>query len=161
VDAGLAVVKGAVLFGYKPDFITSRITQYTYGRRIRPIFDESKHDPQKRVEGENEDRCLDVFETFMEKNKSVPVDTIVKLEYHTVKNYQSTVSVAIYFTKKKSANYVDDRDCKKLGEKLVVIPKPSEERRYVDVEFRFGFTELEVTATERKTREETSFKFIM
>jgi hypothetical protein len=55
----------------------------------------------------------------MKKNKSVPVDTIVKLEYHTVKNYQSTVSVAIYFTKKNAANYVDDQGCKKLGEFLV------------------------------------------
>ena len=161
VDAGLAVVKGAVLFGHKPDFITSRITQYTYGRRIRPIFDESKHDPQKRVEGENADRCLDVFETFMKKNKSVPVDTIVKLEYHTVKNYQSTVSVAIYFTKKNSANYVDDQGCKKLREFLVDIPKASEERRYVDVEFRFGSTEVQVTATERKTQQKTSMQFII
>jgi hypothetical protein len=33
-----------------------------------------------------------------------------------VKNYQSTVSVAIYFTKKNSANYVDDQGCEKLGE---------------------------------------------
>jgi hypothetical protein len=35
-----------------------------------------------------------------------------------VKNYQSTVSVAIYFTKKNAANYVDDQGCKKLGEFL-------------------------------------------
>lgn len=157
-DAGLAVVKGAVLFGHKPDFITSRITQYTYGRRIRPIFDESKHDPQKRVEGENADRCRDVFDIFMEKNKSVPVDTIVKLAYHTVMNYQSTVSVAIYFTKKDSANYVDDQGCKKLGEFPVDIPEPSEERRHVDVEFRFGCTVLQVTATERKTQNKTSME---
>ena len=159
VDAGLAVVIGAVLFGHKPDFITSRITQYTYGRRIQPIFDESKHDPQKRVEGENEDRCRDVFETLMKK--SVPVDTIVKLEYHTVKNYQSTVSDVIYFTKYNSANYVDDAGCIELCKLLVNIPNPSEERRYVDVEFRFGSTELQVTATDRKTQERSRAYFIM
>ena len=113
------------------------------------------------MEGENADRCRNVFETFMKKNKSVPVDTIVKLEYHTVMNYQSTVSVAIYFTKKNSANYVDDQGCKKLGEFLVDIPKASEERRYVDVEFRFGSTELQVTAIERKTQQKTSMQFII
>ena len=56
---------------------------------------------------------------------------------------------------------MDDQGCKKLGEFLVDIPKPSEERRYVDVEFRFGSTELQVTATERKTQQKTSFNFIM
>ncbi|XP_052061588.1 heat shock 70 kDa protein 12A-like isoform X3 [Mytilus californianus] len=158
-DPGLAVVKGAVLFGHKPDFITSRITRCTYGRRIRPLFDESKHDVSKRVGGDGEYRCRDVFEEFMEKDRKVQVDEVVKVEYHTVMNPQSSVSVAIYYTYKDNAKYVDDEGCKKLGEFSVPIPDPTEERRYVDVEFKFGGTELEVTATERKTGERIQYNY--
>ncbi|XP_052061586.1 heat shock 70 kDa protein 12A-like isoform X1 [Mytilus californianus] len=158
-DPGLAVVKGAVLFGHKPDFITSRITRCTYGRRIRPLFDESKHDPSKRVYGETRDRCRDVFETFMQKNKRVAVDEIVTVEYHTVMSSQGSVSVAIYYTFKDKASYVDDNGCKKLGEFRVPIPSPSQERRHVDVQFKFGWTELEVIATERQTGERTRYNF--
>ncbi|CAG2221299.1 unnamed protein product [Mytilus edulis] len=158
-DPGLAVVKGAVLFGHKPDFITSRITRCTYGRRIRPIFDESKHDESKRVGGDGGDRCRNVFEEFMGKDKKVQVDEVVKVEYHTVMNPQSSVSVAIYYTYKDNALYVDDEGCKKLGEFSVPIPDPTGERRYVDVEFKFGGTELEVTATERKTGEVMQYNY--
>ena len=159
-DPGLAVVKGAVLFGHRPDFITSRMTKCTYGRRIRPLFDESKHDPSKRVGGDGGDRCRDVFETFMPKNKSVSVDEVVTLEYHTVVSHQPSVSVAVYYTPKDGgAMYVDDEGCKKLGEFSVPIPEPSAERRYVDVEFKFGGTLLEVTAVERQTQEVTQYNF--
>ncbi|CAG2237770.1 unnamed protein product [Mytilus edulis] len=158
-DPGLAVVKGAVLFGHKPDFITSRITRCTYGRRIRPIFDESKHDRNKRVGGDGGDRCRDVFEEFMGKDKKVQIDEVVNVEYHTVMNSQSSVSVAIYYTYEDHADYVDDKGCKKLGEFSVPIPDPTEERRYVDVEFKFGGTFLEVTATERKTGERIQYNY--
>ena len=153
-DPCLAVVKGAVLFGHRPDFVSTRVTKCTYGRRIRPFFDESKHDPSKRVGGEGGDRCRDVFETFMPKNEFVPIDKVVTVVYHTVASHQTSVSVAIYYTPKDDgAMYVDDEGCKKLGEFSVPIPEPSAERRYVEVEFKFGGTLLEVSAVERQTKE--------
>ncbi|XP_076112303.1 heat shock 70 kDa protein 12A-like [Mytilus galloprovincialis] len=154
-DPVLAVLKGAVLFGHKPDFITSRFTRHTYGRRIRPLFDESQHDPKKRVTGEDGNRCRDVFESFMKINKKVPLDTVVTLDYHTVDSNQTSVSVAIYCTYKDKTDYVDDEGCKKLAEFSVPIPDPSGQRRYVDVEIKFGMATLDMTATERQTGEKT------
>lgn len=154
-DPILAVLKGAVLFGHKPDFITSRFTRHTYGRRIRPLFDESKHDPKKRVTGEDGDRCRDVFETFMEINKKVPLDEVVTLVYHTVDSRQKSVSIAIYCTNKDKTDYVDDEGCVKLVEFSVPIPNPSGQRRYVDVQFKFGMAKLEISATERQTGRKT------
>ncbi|CAG2237769.1 unnamed protein product [Mytilus edulis] len=127
-DPILAVLKGAVLFGHKPDFITSRFTRHTYGRRIRPLFDESKHDPKKRVTGEDGDR--------------LPLDEVVTLVYHTVDSRQKSVSVAIYCTNKDKTDYVDDEGCVKLVEFSVPIPNPSGQRRYVDVQFKFGMAKL-------------------
>ncbi|XP_071128428.1 heat shock 70 kDa protein 12B-like [Mytilus edulis] len=45
----LAVLKGAVLFGHTPDFVTSRVTRFAYGRRIRPIFNVLDHDINRKV----------------------------------------------------------------------------------------------------------------
>lgn len=154
-DPILAVLKGAVLFGHKPDFITSRFTRHTYGRRIRPLFDELKHNPKKRIKGEDGDRCRDVFETFMKINKKVPLDEVVTLVYHTVESNQKSVSIAIYCTNKDKTDYVDDEGCVKLVEFSVPIPNPSGERRYVDIEFKFGMAKLEISATERQTGRKT------
>jgi hypothetical protein len=44
---------------------------------------------------------------------------------------------------------VDDKGCRKLGEFVVNIPNPTDERRYVLVEFTFGDTEIRAKATER------------
>jgi hypothetical protein len=46
-DSGLSVLKGAVLFGHKPDFISSRISRFTYGVKVA-----EKYDPEKYSERE-------------------------------------------------------------------------------------------------------------
>jgi hypothetical protein len=38
-DSGLSVLKGAVLFGHKPDFISSRISRFTYGVKVAEKYD--------------------------------------------------------------------------------------------------------------------------
>jgi hypothetical protein len=48
-DAELAVLKGAVLFGHKPDYIVARIVRHTYGVRIREDFNPDIHEPGRCV----------------------------------------------------------------------------------------------------------------
>ena len=42
-DAGLAVLKGAVLYGHQPKTISARVCKYTYGVEIMKIFDNAIH----------------------------------------------------------------------------------------------------------------------
>ncbi|KAK3602830.1 hypothetical protein CHS0354_026384 [Potamilus streckersoni] len=49
-DAGLAVLKEAVVFGREPMKIASRIAKYTYGINISPPFDKTIHPQEKRVD---------------------------------------------------------------------------------------------------------------
>jgi hypothetical protein len=44
-DAELAVLKGAVLFGHKPDYIVARIARYTYGVSVMNDFNPAIHEP--------------------------------------------------------------------------------------------------------------------
>ena len=48
--------------------------------------------------------------------------------------------------------YVDDKGCRKLGEFVVNIPNPTDERRYVLVQFTFGDTEIRAKAIERDSK---------
>ncbi|XP_071128424.1 heat shock 70 kDa protein 12A-like [Mytilus edulis] len=145
-DPTLAVVRGAVLFGHTPDFVSSRFTRYAYGRRIRPKFDESKHDKKRSVKTNGLFRCKDVFDLFMKKDTFCSVGTVCKCQYHTFEEMQKKITIAVYVSDHDDTKYVDDEGCEKLGELVVDIPNPTRERRLVDVEYHFGGTELTVTA---------------
>lgn len=152
-EPSLAVLKGAVLFGHMPNFIDSRCVRRTYGRRIKPIFDSTIYDRSRVVNVDGNDRCEGVFEPFMTVNKSIKAGTKVKMEYHTIERRANNITVAIYVTEEEVIpKYVDDRGCRKLGEFVVNIPNPTDERRYVLVEFTFGDTEIRAKATERDSK---------
>ncbi|CAC5371495.1 unnamed protein product [Mytilus coruscus] len=53
-EAGTAVLKGAVLLGYKTDFISSRVIRYTYRVSVARPFDRDKHDRRRRFKKDGE-----------------------------------------------------------------------------------------------------------
>lgn len=152
-NPSLAVLKGAVIFGHMPNFIDSRCVRRTYGRRIKPVFDSTIYDRSREVSVDGENRCEGVFEPFMTVNKSIKAGTEVKLEYHTIERRAEKINVAIYVTEEEVIpKYVDDKGCRKLGEFVVNIPNPTDERRYVLVQFTFGDTEIRAKAMERDSK---------
>ena len=48
-DPALAVLKGAVQFGWKTDYVRTRIARKTYGVAIDEIFDKSKHRKLQKI----------------------------------------------------------------------------------------------------------------
>jgi molecular chaperone DnaK (HSP70) len=47
-EAGLSVLKGAVLFGHKPDYIASRVMRFSYGADIVELFDPENHEEHRK-----------------------------------------------------------------------------------------------------------------
>lgn len=160
-DPTLAVVKGAVLYGHRADLISSRYTRFWYGRRLIPVFDESVHDLQRSVMVDGRQRCKDVFHCFKNKDEHCPVGTEVHLQYHTIKEMQDKMSVAVYVSDHPDTRYVDEEGCDKLGDWTVDLPTPKRERQYVDVKFIFGGTELVVTAKVQGTTNELKTCFCL
>lgn len=150
-DPTVAVLKGAVLFGHRPDIVTTRVTQCSYGRKIKPIFNPKIHEKSRKVEIEGEPRCDGVFELLIKSGTSVPIGKTVSKSYHTVSKYQEDIRVALYRSSNDNSKYVDEEDCCLVGECIVPVLKPSDRRRDVAVHFEFGDTEIYVTAFDKKT----------
>ncbi|XP_052078186.1 heat shock 70 kDa protein 12A-like isoform X3 [Mytilus californianus] len=158
-DSVFAVAKGAILFGCKPTIITTRITGYTYGRRIRPKFEQGVHNPKKKVKDDKgPDRCKDVFESFMSKNQIVPIGTTVKLVYFTVYPHKY-VTIVLYMSEKDDPKYVDEEGCKKILEFNVKLSRPSKRRQYIDVECVFEYDKVTVKAVDKASGEIKSSYF--
>ena len=150
-DAGLAVVKGAVLFGHRPESIKSRIIKYSYGVQTTPMFNPSLHDFRRRRTIDGVDRCEKVFSAFIKAGDPVELNQVVEKKYQTNEPFQSKVPLDLFFTVSEDPKYIDEQHVRRLGQLNVVIPCPSEHSRKVKVVYVLGDTELRVRAVEMET----------
>ncbi|OWF52545.1 heat shock 70 kDa protein 12A-like [Mizuhopecten yessoensis] len=158
-EAGLSVLKGAVIYGHTPETITSRIIRYSYGARIVPDFNPRKHRNDKKCRIADTDRCLDVFSSFMKAGTSVPLHHKEISGYSTTTPCQTSMMLKIYHSPEESPEYTDDDDCEPLGEMEIEVPDPSNEERSLIVLYEFGDTELKVTAVEEKSKKPCRAEF--
>lgn len=148
----LAVVKGAVLYGHNPQFITSRITDYTYGRLVQPLFEIGTHDPAKLITINGIDLCKDVFDTLVQKNERVGINDKIRKEYQLLNTSQTQIRISVYTTQKDKVDYVDDAECRLFCEiKVPLSFKTAIQPACVVVDFIFGYTEFHISAFEKET----------
>ena len=158
-DAGLAVVKGAVVFGHNPSHIAERVSKYTYGTNTIRLFEEGIHDPTKKFFVDGEYHCDDLFSRFVTIGQTVKFGEPQGLnEYVPLRDEYTDVDIIIYACTEKAPMYVTDEGCSRLGHINVKIRDRSvpREERTILVKFTFSGTEIEVTALEERTGEETS-----
>ena len=147
-EAGLSVLKGAVLFGHKPDYITSRVMRFSYGIEVSPLFDPEMHEQRRKYTLNGEDRCNNVFGEIIKQNESVALGTKVNRSYSTIRPNETTMPIKVYASKKEKPMYVDEDCCVLIGKAEIEIPFPTEEERCVSVDYIFGNTEISMAATE-------------
>ncbi|XP_052081952.1 heat shock 70 kDa protein 12A-like isoform X3 [Mytilus californianus] len=158
-EAGLAVLKGACLFGHKPDYITSRVMQYTYGTGTSLPFDANIHDKEHLVIEEDGEFCDGLFEVIVRKNDTVDINTAIEHNFTVDCNDQEPWELSLYASTKEKPMYVDEKGCTLLGSMKISFSKASETERELRVAFLFGNTELGVTATDILTGETISSTF--
>jgi hypothetical protein len=150
-DAELAVLKGAVLFGHKPDYIVARIARYTYGIKTSTNFNPDIHEPGRCVVKNGKKRCKHLFAIYIKTGSVVELGAKITHRLHTTVPFQSRVSFPIFQSTMECPQYTDVEDCTELGTLTVVIQDPSEENRDFRVNMIFGNTELKVTAFDEKS----------
>ncbi|XP_060603701.1 heat shock 70 kDa protein 12B-like [Ruditapes philippinarum] len=153
-----AVLRGAVLYGLTPHIITQRVSKYTYGIEISPLFDASIHDESRRVVICGKERCKKVFRKFVGIGEVLSLDTKVCQEHSTIVPYQEKVGFRIVCSDSPHPMYTDDTGVLLLGTLHVSLP-PEQETSDFNVQFRFGGTEIVVTSVDLKSQEVISGTF--
>ena len=155
-EAGLAVLKGAVIYGHEPEMITTRVCRYTYGVEVFNKFVPGKHDEAKKeIFRDGRVECCDLFDRHVKKGQSVAVgEPQTSQQYYPNEAHQTNLSFNIYASKQDNSMYVTDPGCVKIGRIEVPMPDtPKGRDRKVEVYMTFSSTELEVTAKNVNTGE--------
>ena len=153
-DAGLAVLKGAVLFGHEPHTIKSRVCKMTYGVETNFDFVKRKHPESKRVTYEGTDYCKDIFRIHVKEGETVNVgEKQTQKEYTVVRSDQTSIDIPIYASEKRDPVYTTELGCMRLGNVSVDMPDTRRGmNRGVLVSMTFSGTEIEVEAVDRDTK---------
>ncbi|VDI64149.1 Hypothetical predicted protein, partial [Mytilus galloprovincialis] len=156
-EAGLAVLKGAVQYGYEPRIISTRICKFTYGVRTNSRFKEGIDPESKRKIRDGKSKCGDSFSKHVIIGQAVHINEAIEEKmYYPSYSDQTKMRVSIYTSTEEDPRYTDDPSCAYLGELTVQMPDTSGgKHRQVSVQLTFGGTEIEVKATKTGTGEET------
>ncbi|KAL3871047.1 hypothetical protein ACJMK2_039070 [Sinanodonta woodiana] len=153
-DPGLAVLKGAVIFGHDSTSICQRICKRTYGVEMISRFIPHHHPISKKIIIDDDVLCKDVFDKHVEIGQTVTLN-----ERTTIRNYRAGkeedtyITFKVYASTSKCPEFVDDVSCTNLGYVKIPITDrsvPLADRCFT-VNFVFGNTELKVEATETRT----------
>ena len=151
IDASVAVVQGAVMFGRKPHIIESRVMPITYGFHIYHHFNPNVHPIEKRRVIEGVAWCKDCFVTLAREGDIVNVGEVRRFpNYQPLTESQTRVKFEFFTSSDPETKYITDAAVgPSIGELVVkspVISKGTE--RNIDVCVYFGGTEIKVTAVD-------------
>ncbi|XP_062569122.1 heat shock 70 kDa protein 12A-like [Saccostrea cucullata] len=151
-DPSLAVLKGAVIYGYEPEIIASRVCRYTYGIAKQGIWQEgdpeSKKLPQTTRKGLH--WCDDVFDKHVEVGQVVKVGEFQEPKEYFAVEGQEMALLDFYASTQKNPRFVDEQGCTCVGSFVLDLSERNS-RGNVLVRIGVGGTELEVEAKEEKT----------
>ncbi|XP_071001926.1 heat shock 70 kDa protein 12A-like [Oncorhynchus clarkii lewisi] len=159
-DPQEVIIKGAVLFGKNPKVVSSRVSALTYGITVYQRFDESKHKPEKKfTTHEGIEYCSDVFNKLVQKGESVGCDEVRKHTFFPISSDQTEISFRFFSTERLNAKYVDEWGMDQIGSFTVQSPDTTKGLdRSIRLEIKFGFTEMQATATDIESKQTQSIK---
>ncbi|VDI31058.1 Hypothetical predicted protein [Mytilus galloprovincialis] len=160
-DPGLAVLKGAVLFGFDPGTITSRVARFTYGIGTTRAFE--KGDPEsKKIIVDGVEKCKDVFDKHIEIGQILEVGEdkyLQEHEYVPLYKDQNSVDFIFYDTLNKSPKYVTDDGCRRIGSLHFKLTERMTEKRTMALKINNSGTELVSLVTEIATQKQSKGYF--
>ncbi|WAQ93669.1 HS12B-like protein [Mya arenaria] len=152
-QAGLAVVKGAVMYGHNPDSICSRKMQCTYGISTAVLFDDRKHSRvHQSGRADGTEMCEDIFKTFIVKGDTVvPGKTSAEHTFNSPSAGNTRVTVEVYKSVEDTPPMYSS-DCIRVGElALHTRSCQMDQKALIKVKMMFGGTKVTVEAQEQGT----------
>lgn len=150
-EAGLAVLKGAVLFGHQPKVVSQRIARYTYGIQSWPDWDPDMHPETKKVNINGQVRCKDVFFKYITKGERIQSGHEVSQIFQALKPEESTLECTVYISSDDNPRYITDPSCQRLGVLTIQLP-PHSPGQTIEVEETLIFGDTEILCRARDLR---------
>lgn len=157
-DAQTAIVKGAVMFGKRPDIVVERCLSETYGTECYTDFVPGLHKKEKLEYIEGKAKCKDFFSVLARENEKVKIGKYKKTsQYSPIRRNQTRIHFDFFTSSNPEVRYTTDQGVRKLpGYISVKSPDTSKGTKRV-VELRLFFeTEIKVVGIDLETGNEAS-----
>ena len=162
-DPGLAVLKGAVLYGCGPHSITERVSRYTYGVAMQLPYDQDKHLKTKisSVKGRRGQRMVDdIFDKHIEIGQTLRLGEFGKEhDYFPLVNDQKVAHFEIYASEDKNPEYTTDEKCQSIGIYSVSLTRDSPQAGKIFLKLNGSGTEVIAVVREDATGKESRAYF--
>lgn len=153
-EPGLAVLRGAVLFGHNQGIIASRKAKFTYGVRSSEEFDEDSHPLSSRKIINGVSYCSDVFKVLIKQGTEVTTGHRIAETNSPSSNDERNINIELFLSTDPNPKLVSDLTCMNIGKMQVRLPKgKTKEERAYETSFIFGEIEIMVKVKHLKTEE--------
>jgi hypothetical protein len=159
-DAGLAVLKGAVIFGHDRKDINIRISQYTYGFKMYSTYDPMIHPKEKIiVQDDGIKRVRGSFKKVIDIGQKMAFNKISRKSGARPSNKETCYGLKLFASQRANPVFVYEPDCFKIGEIVVDCRDDKGNVGSTTIQLMFGGTEFEVQAILDSTGEKTTATF--
>ncbi|XP_052796649.1 heat shock 70 kDa protein 12A-like [Mya arenaria] len=158
-DPGLAVLKGAVIYGHDPSVIEERKCRYTYGVGTSFPFKKGVHPEQKKVVNSNgEEFCGGMFDAHVKIGQEVVRgESQATRSYRPIKDTQTEIEFQFFATTDPEPTFTSDPNCTDIGKLTIDVPGSGLDRS-VSIKMIFGDTEMHVEAVAKDEKSNKSSK---
>ncbi|XP_053388231.1 heat shock 70 kDa protein 12A-like [Mercenaria mercenaria] len=146
-EVGLAVLKGAVIYGFNPNAVSVRVMKYSYGIETVRDFDKKKDEENDVVVLNRKKKVDHIFIPFVLAGETVTVGQKVKMTFTPTGETESLLKIY----RSENPNVKLTTDCERIGTLRVLL---SAGHKKFKVKMVFGQTELIVKAKVKKSENE-------
>ncbi|KAJ6254265.1 alpha kinase/elongation factor 2 kinase [Anaeramoeba flamelloides] len=151
-----SIIIGAVLFGFDPNIVSIRRSQFTYGILHCPIFNPQIHEQNRKIiikNGNNQEieHCQNVFQPYIFKEDLIKLSDPKKAIFTPIKKNLKEMKIYILRTDQKwdpnnNSIYLDSQDVQIMG--AITLPFPESNlalnEQKLEVSFHFATTEIKI-----------------
>ena len=160
-EAGIAIIKGAVLLGHTPDSVRSRIARKTYGTSVHYRFRKGVHDPKRMVLNPEIGPLCVLFQPWVRKGEEVRENEVRTFTYRPDHATDTHDPLDILCADTEHVKYPDDPSVKTLGILDVWMRDTTGGlNRSHTVNVRFGSSELHISVESQNQVVETKIDFL-
>ena len=129
-EAGLAVLKGAVIFGFDSSIIKLRKCPCTYGISLLRKFNPQTDDPSKTSMMGNQLMADSVFDKIFGEDEVLTIGKTHRISVYINHKGNSSarlepMEIEVYSSKEKSPKYTTGSSCQYCG--IIKVPPPTED----------------------------------